>query len=157
MTPVRPGYRLGIICYLLAWFIGSFWIGGLIRSGTLISVFGVKMAALEDYAYYALAGAIGGTLYALRLLHEYYDRLTERWLFWYLLRPIKCAGAAIMTVVLFQSGIMLLQTSDSVYAKIGISFLVGFGYGKLMDKIKSLTETLFNGSKEPPANNKPPQ
>ncbi|WP_054797561.1 MULTISPECIES: hypothetical protein [unclassified Paenibacillus] len=157
MIPVRPSYKFGIIGYLLAWFVGSFWFGGLLKSGTVTSVLGVHMAGLEHYAYYALAGAIGGTLYALRLLHEYYDQLTERWLVWYLLRPIKCAGASVMTIVLFQSGIMLLQTGNSVYAKIGIAFLVGFGYGKLMDKLKSLTEALFNGSKEQTPDNKPPQ
>ncbi|UUZ81699.1 hypothetical protein LJK88_45135 [Paenibacillus sp. P26] len=57
-----------------------------------------------------------------------------------------------MTVVLFESGIMLLQVAGTLEAKIGIAFLVGFGFGKVMDKLKALTETLFNGKndKTPP-------
>lgn len=148
MFPKNQRYKLGLLLYLLLWFTGSFWMGGLIKSGAVIHWLGVDLRSIEEYAYYALAGAIGGTLYAMRLFHEFYDRMSERWILWYLLRPIKCGGAAIMTIVLFQSGIMLLQTGTSIESKVGISFLVGFGYGKLMDKLKTLTEALFNGSRE---------
>jgi len=148
-----------ITVYLVICFVGCFWLGGMIRSGQLTHLAGIPLLSLKPYIYYALAGAIGGTLYALRLVHLYYDTLGMRWMWWYMLRPIQCAGAAVMTIVLFQSGILLLQTGDSLYAKISISFLVGFGYGKLMDKIKSLTETLFNGSSskgQPPDDKRPP-
>lgn len=140
-------YKLGILTYLTLWYVGCFWTMGAIRSGTMVQWFGLNLSAVEEYIYYGLAGAIGGSLYALRLFHDYYHELTERWLFWYLLRPIKCAGAAVMTIILFQSGILLLQTGDSLISKIGISFLVGFGYGKVMEKLQSLTETFFNGNK----------
>ncbi|MEK8128096.1 hypothetical protein WMW72_09295 [Paenibacillus filicis] len=145
--------------YLLVWFTGCFWLGAMLRSGELTHFLLIPLASISTYVYCALAGAIGGTLYALRLVHQYYEKLDDRWMWWYMLRPIQCAGAAVMTIVLFQSGIMLLQTGDSLYAKVGISFLIGFGYGKLMDKIKSLTETLFNGSahKSSPSDGKPPQ
>jgi|GEM_PF-5689511 len=144
-------YKLGILTYLIGWFIGCFWMMGAIRSGILVEVLGIRISAVEDYAYYGLAGSIGGTLYALRLFHDYYHKLTERWLFWYLLRPIKCGGAAIITIILFESGILLLQTGDSLTSKIAISFLIGFGYGKVMEKLQSLTETLFNGNKNKPS------
>ena len=147
MFPKGQRHKLAVVLYLLIWFVGCFWLFGLVYSGTLQSWGGIKLEAVKDFALYAMAGAIGGTLYALRLLHEYYDApLTERWLMWYLLRPIKCGGAAIITIILFQSGVLLLQTNDSIGAKIGIAFLVGFGYGKVLDKLRSLTETLFNGN-----------
>ncbi|UQZ85185.1 hypothetical protein SK3146_04468 [Paenibacillus konkukensis] len=150
-------YKLGIAVYLIVWYVGSFWMMAALQSGLFGHLFGVDWSVVHEYAYYALAGGIGGTLYALRLFHEYYDQLSERWLFWYLLRPIKCAGAAVMTIILFQSGILLLQTGDSVLAKIGIAFLVGFGYGKVMDKLKSLAETLFNGKSGGSSDTKGPQ
>lgn len=147
MFPKGQRSKLGILSYLLIWFVGSFWLFGLIYSGALQSWGGIKLEPVKEYAYYAIAGAIGGALYAFRLLHEYYDEpMTERWLLWYLLRPIKCAGAAIITIILFQSGVLLLKTGDTLQAKISIAFLVGFGYGKVLDKLRSLTETLFNGS-----------
>ncbi|MBE1446904.1 hypothetical protein [Paenibacillus sp. OAS669] len=138
-------YKLAIAVYLTVWFVGSFWMMAALQSGLLNHVLGIDWKLVEEYVYYALAGAIGGSLYALRLFHEFYNQISERWLFWYLLRPIKCAGAAVMTIILFQSGILLLQTGDSMLAKIGIAFLVGFGYGKVMEKLKALAETLFNG------------
>ncbi|WP_051621000.1 hypothetical protein [Paenibacillus sp. UNC451MF] len=138
-------YKLGIVIYLTLWFVGSFWMMAALQSGLLDHMLGIDWKLVEEYAYYALAGAIGGSLYALRLFHEFYNRMSERWLFWYLLRPIKCAGAAVMTIILFQSGVLLLQTGDSMMAKISIAFLVGFGYGKVMEKLKALAETLFNG------------
>ncbi|MCR8636890.1 hypothetical protein [Paenibacillus radicis (ex Xue et al. 2023)] len=138
-------YKLGIMAYLTVWYVGSFWLIAAISSGLFEHALGIDFISLQDYFYYALAGAIGGTLYAMRLFHLYYDSLTERWVLWYILRPILCAGTAVMTIILFESGIMLLEAKESVIAKIGIAFLVGFGYGKVMDKLKTLTETLFNG------------
>ncbi|ALS25276.1 MULTISPECIES: hypothetical protein [Paenibacillus] len=157
MFPRDQWYKLGLLLYMLVWFMGSFWMGGMIKSGAIVHWLGVELRAVEEYVYYALAGAIGGTLYAMRLFHAFYDQISDRWILWYLLRPIKCAGAAVMTIVLFQSGIMLLQTGTSMEAKIGIAFLVGFGYGKLMDKLKVLTETLFNGNNEKTSGDQPPK
>lgn len=137
-------YRLAIMTYLSVWYVGCFWLMAVISSGLYEHALGIDFIKLQDYTYYALAGAIGGTLYAMRLFLLYYDNLTEKWMLWYLLRPILCAGTAVMTIILFESGIMLLEAKDSVIAKIGIAFLVGFGYGKVMDKLKVLTETLFN-------------
>ncbi|WP_159884688.1 hypothetical protein [Paenibacillus puerhi] len=160
-SPANPKRWISIVTtlYLLICFAGCFWMGAMLRSGELTHLLMIPLLPIKTYVYCALSGAIGGTLYALRLVHQYYEQLDERWMWWYMLRPIQCAGAAVMTIVLFQSGILLLQTGDSLYAKVGTSFLVGFGYGKLMDKIKSLTETLFNGSssKKQPPDGKPPQ
>lgn len=152
-------YKLALLIYLLVWFVGSFWVMGFIKSGLMRSWTGIDLGELEEYVYYALSGAIGGTLYAMRLFHEFYDRMNERWTLWYLLRPIQCAGAAVMTVILFQSGIMLLQTGNTMESKISIAFLVGFGFGKMMDKLKQLTESLFNGKSDntPPSDNEPPK
>lgn len=97
------------------------------------------------YLRYAFAGGIGGTLYALRMYHKYYESLTPRFAFWYVMRPFLTAGTAVMTIILFESGILLLQVNDSLYAKVGLSFLAGFGYGKFMEKITLMTEALFNG------------
>ncbi|AFH65851.1 hypothetical protein ACVNS2_34635 [Paenibacillus caseinilyticus] len=145
MKPTIFWYRIALLGYLLAWFAGSFITAVSVYSGAIARLMGGEFPVIEEYVYYALAGAIGGTLYALRLLHEYYDNLNERWIVWYLLRPINCAVAAVMTIILFNSGILLLTTGETMEARIGIAFLVGFGYGKLMDKLRMLTETLFNG------------
>jgi hypothetical protein len=147
MESLSGKWRIAIFSYLLVWFIGSFWAIAVLRSGHAEgTVLGVKLSLLREYMYYGFAGSIGGSLYGLRLFHEHYERLTIRWVYWYFMRPFLCVGCAIMTIILFKSGILLLQVGDSPLAKISIAFLTGFGYGKFMEKIKVLTETFFFGS-----------
>ncbi|MFC0215598.1 hypothetical protein ACFFK0_24690 [Paenibacillus chartarius] len=139
-------WRGAIFGYLLLWFLGSFWAIAALRSGSLSGVvLGIHTDLLRDYLYYGLAGAIGGSLYGLRTFHQFYYDLTMRFVYWYTMRPLLCFGCAIMTVLLFQSGILLLQLGDSPLARISVAFLSGFGYGKFIEKIKALTETLFSG------------
>jgi hypothetical protein len=149
MEPLNGKWRLGIFIYLMAWFLGSFWAIAALRSGSMQGkVLGIELTLLREYLYYGLSGAIGGSLYGLRTFHQYYGELTKRFVYWYVMRPALCVGCAIMTVILFDSGVLLLQLGDSQAAKISVAFLSGFGYGKFMEKIKALTETLFSG--EPP-------
>jgi hypothetical protein len=136
-----------LFAYLIIWLVGSMWLMAVLRSGTLdgVSFAGVKIAVVKEYLYYTSAGAIGGTIYIMRLFHDHYHAVEKHWFYWYIMRPILCASTAAMTIVLFKSGIMLLQISDSLSAKIGVSFLVGYGFGKFIEKLKALTITLFDG------------
>lgn len=108
---------------------------------------GSDWTVIREYAYYIAAGSMGGTLYALRLFHQFYNTpLAARFVYWYFMRPYLCGGTAMMTVILLDSGIMLFEVGDSMMARTGLSFLVGFGYGKFMEKLTYLTEALFNGN-----------
>lgn len=136
-----------VFLYLLGIFIGSFVLLGLIKMGLFSYI--AHFDQVEEYIFYALAGAIGGTLYCLRLFYWHSIRRNlqiDRWWIWYVLRPIISSGTSIMTVLLLQSGILILEISKTDNAKIGLSFLVGYGFGKVMDKLESLTVTLFNGN-----------
>lgn len=138
--------RRVVFVYLLSWFVGGFYCMALLYSGSLDAGFlGLKMDdTMKSFMVYGLSGAIGGTLYQLRLYHTYYEMFKRRWFVWHVLRPFLCGGTAVMTIILFESGIMLLQVGETLTAQIGLSFLIGFGYGKFMDKLKALTETLFD-------------
>ncbi|WP_052487679.1 hypothetical protein [Gordoniibacillus kamchatkensis] len=149
MERLGNGWRTAIFVYLLFWFVGSFWIIAAVRSGHFQGrLLGVDLELFRDYLYYGFSGAIGGSLYGLRAFHQHYNELTQQFVYWYLMRPVLCVGCAVMTVILFDSGILLLQLGASPEAKISVAFLTGFGYGKFMEKMKALTETLFSG--EPP-------
>jgi hypothetical protein len=140
---------LALFGYLLVWFVGSLWMMAILGSlGVEGKQFGIDLMIYRNYGCYGLAGAVGGSLYALRMFHEHYDELTYKWLYWYFMRPILCFGSAIITIILFESGVLLLQVGDSMAARISIAFLTGFGYGKFIEKIRSLTETFFNGNKK---------
>ncbi|MGG1553584.1 hypothetical protein [Paenibacillus ferrarius] len=146
---MNPLHRLGkqaIFVYLLVWFIGSLWMMAVLGSNVPQGNFlGINMAQYHDYACFGFAGALGGTLYGLRMFHEHYEALTTQWVYWYLMRPVLCFGSAIITIILFESGIMLLQVDDSLSARISLAFLTGYGYGKFMEKLRDLTTTFFNG------------
>lgn len=108
---------------------------------------GMDWSSVRPYFYYIAAGAMGGSLYALRAFHQFYEQpLAVRFIYWYFMRPYLCGGTAMMTIILFDSGILLLQIGDSLTARTGLAFLVGFGYGKFMEKLTHLAEALFNGN-----------
>ncbi|MCD1259592.1 hypothetical protein B5M42_012195 [Paenibacillus athensensis] len=146
MQPLGPAGKIAIWTYLLLWFVGSLWLMALLGSSTIAGKWlGVNFDMYRVYASCGFAGALGGSLYALRMFHQHYEALTGKWLFWYAMRPILCFGSAIVTIVLFESGILLLQVGDSMAARISVAFLTGYGYGKFMEKLRALTETFFNG------------
>jgi hypothetical protein len=147
MEPLGRSLKLLVFIYLLGWFIGGLWIMAVLGSSLPEgNRFGIDLLLYRNYLIFGFAGAMGGTLYALRLFHEYYQELTTRWLYWYFMRPFLCFGSAVITIVLFKSGILLLQVGDSMAAQVSIAFLTGFGYGKFMEKLRSLTDTFFNGN-----------
>lgn len=147
MSPLQHGGKLLIFVYLLAWFIGSLWLMAVLGSlQTDSNWVGIDIMLYREYVILGLAGSLGGSLYGLRMFHEFYETLTTRWFYWYLMRPFLCFGSAIITIILFKSGILLLQVGDSMAARVSIAFLTGFGYGKFMEKIRSLTDTFFNGN-----------
>ncbi|OPH52050.1 hypothetical protein BC351_33340 [Paenibacillus ferrarius] len=147
MDPIHRFGKQFIFVYLLIWFVGSLWMMALLGSGTIQGkLLGVDVTLYHEYACFGFAGALGGSLYGLRMFHEHYHDLTTQWVYWYLMRPVLCFGSAIITIILFQSGILLLQVGDSMAARISVAFLTGFGYGKFMEKIRALTTTFFSGS-----------
>lgn len=149
-----------VLLYLLLVFCGSFvWIS-ILKSGMLDeTAFFPPIIIFKTYQYYACAGAIGGSLYALRLFYWHNIRGVlhiEKWWIWYFLRPIMSAGTALMMVILFEGGMLSISLSKSEFATIGLSFLVGYGFGKVMDKLDGITETIFNGKPDAPHKPKEP-
>lgn len=147
MDPIQRFGKQTIFIYLLIWFVGSLWMMAVLGSGSVPGkLLGIDVNLYHEYASFGFAGALGGALYGLRMFHEHYQDLTTQWVYWYLMRPVLCFGSAIITIILFESGILLLQVGDSMAARISVAFLTGYGYGKFMEKIRALTTTFFNGN-----------
>lgn len=142
-----------VLLYLFSSFVGSFLCMALLQSGALNGI--IPNASIDRagyYPHYAFAGAIGGSLYCLRLFYWHNIRGSlniYKWWIWYFLRPVMSSGTAVMTVILFRSGILLLDIRQDPLSAIGLAFLIGYGFGKVMDKLDGLTETLFNGQPDP--------
>lgn len=146
MNPIHRFGKQAIFAYLVIWFVGSLWMMAVIGSASFErNILGIDFAIYHEYAIFGFAGSLGGALYGLRMFHEHYQELTTQWIYWYLMRPVLCFGTAIITIILFASGIMLLEVQDSMSARVSIAFLSGYGYGKFMEKLRDLTSTFFNG------------
>lgn len=144
-------WKLILFVYLLLWFAGSlygllYWMGNKAPQGQWL---GLSLPEIRSYLIYAWAGANGGTLYAVRMLHQFHScQSTMQWFLWYFSRPLLCAGTAVFVILLLESGILPILVSPDEKARIGVAFLAGLGYGKIAEKLMSLTETLFNGKKQ---------
>jgi hypothetical protein len=139
-----------VFSYLVGLFVASFLGMATLWAGLFDPYIQIdNKETIKHFIVYSLAGASGGTLYCLRLFYSFYIRgnlQIDKWWIWYFLRPIMSAGTAAMVIILFQSGIVLLETGNSLEAKVGLGFLVGYGFGKVMDKLEGITITLFNGN-----------
>lgn len=150
-------WKIILFIYLMGWFAISFYglvffIGNELEGSWL----GLNLMTVREYSLYGLGGSAGGTLYAIRFLHEIQmkDNIKQGF-YWFLARPLLCAGTAAFTIILLDSGLLPLQVASSEKGRIGLSFLAGFGYGKLTEKLTQVTETLFNGKKKSPPDEPP--
>jgi hypothetical protein len=140
-------WRLVIFLYLSLTFAGSAACLLFLLSGGLEDPASASLTAVRPYLFYISAGSLGGSLYALRAFHQFYEQpVTIRFVYWYFMRPYLCGGTAMITIILLDSGIMLLSVENSLSARTGLAFLTGFGYGKFMEKLTHLAEALFNGN-----------
>lgn len=147
MHVTSPRCRLIIFVYLSCAFAASAGCLLWLVSGGLDDPNPSALTEIRPYLFYISAGSMGGTLYALRVFHQFYDQpMPARFIYWYIMRPYLCGGTAMITIILLDSGIMLLQVENSLTARTGLSFLTGFGYGKFMEKLTHLAEALFNGN-----------
>ncbi|GIP40009.1 hypothetical protein J31TS4_32890 [Paenibacillus sp. J31TS4] len=131
-------------------YLGGWLLGGMAATLLLLAMspagdwHGLGLVQLRDTGLFGLSGALGGTIYALRNLHRFFDGTTGlRWTYWYLSRPWLCACTAVFLILLLDSGLFLLKLSDSLEGKMGLSFLTGLGSGKLMEKLSKLSRALF--------------
>ncbi|WP_299089869.1 hypothetical protein [uncultured Metabacillus sp.] len=141
-----------ILIYLSILFFGSFlvicglWLGTFEKSLPFLS-------KIKFFLYYFFAGAIGGSLRHLYMFCSHYMKgeLNDYrvWVM-YIFYPIFATGTAVVAVTLIQSGIFLIEFTDfedTPYGQISLSFLVGFGFNRFLNKLNSISKNLFQAKK----------
>lgn len=109
----------------------------------------------QIYIYSFLAGTCGGAVYAFRGFYRHHADNTldlSRWWPWYVGRPWMSGVFTTMVIALLNAGILILQfntTTDS--AVVGLSFLVGFGFRQVEEKVRTTIDTLFASKPTIPA------
>lgn len=91
-----------------------------------------------------LAGALGGTLHALRSLVWYVGQrdLRQSWLLTYFMLPVSGAAVATIFYLVFLAGFFTVQGS-ATYALIGVAGLVGMFSTQAVEKLKKIAEGLL--------------
>ncbi|PGS49303.1 hypothetical protein [Bacillus sp. AFS041924] len=140
-----------ILTYLCVVFFGSFLLVGMLwyKYG---DVYAESINGLNYFLYYFFAGAIGGSLYHLYhfCVRFMANKLTnsKEWIM-YVFYPIFATGTAVMTINLINSGLLSInftKNPNSVYAQISISFIVGFGFHKVMKKLDEIVKQRFGSN-----------
>ncbi|WP_102346385.1 hypothetical protein [Bacillus sp. Marseille-P3661] len=145
--------KIVILTYLSLLFFGSFLAVGALWTGAIEKVF-PYISDIKIFLYYFFAGSIGASLRHLYMFCSHYieDELTNyrEWIM-YIFYPIFATGTAIIAVTLIQSGILFIEFTDykdAPYAQISIAFFVGFGFNRFLNKLNSVSKSLFKTDKK---------
>ncbi|WP_078546704.1 hypothetical protein [Litchfieldia alkalitelluris] len=137
-----------ILAYLSLLFFGSFFAVGLLWVGAFDSTLPF-ISEIKLFLYYFFAGAIGGSLRHLYMFCSHYMKGNlndyKDWIM-YIFYPIFATGTAVIAVTLIESGILLVEFTsiqDGPYAQIGISFFIGFGFNRFLNKLNSISTNFF--------------
>lgn len=106
----------------------------------------LQALTMQTSLMYASAGVSGGVLYCLRTFIDFAIRsalVAKRYCIWYLMRPFLSGGLAVMGVLLFRSDILIITVKSSLLPQIGLAFLIGYGFGKLIRKLEDTILSLF--------------
>jgi len=97
-----------------------------------------------------LMGGIGGCLYCLRGI--YLNACVRRswdsiWIPWYMIRPITSCLSGFISYIFMQAGVLILDSKSeqqpSEYGYLAIAFIAGLNVDKFIDKIESLSKSLW--------------
>ncbi|MDP4087013.1 MAG: hypothetical protein Q8934_20835 [Bacillota bacterium] len=108
---------------------------------------------MNIFFYYTKGtGVCDGTVYCFRGFYQRYadnDLNLFNWWPWYFGRPWMSGVFSVMVVMLFNSGVLVLEIkTKSNSGIIGLSFLIGIGFYQVNKKIEETINTLFSSQKQ---------
>jgi len=149
---VKKSLKVFILTYLSLLFFGSFIMVGALWTGALEQSLPF-VSKIKVFLYYFFAGSIGGSLRHLYMFCTYYMRNElnnyRQWIM-YVFYPIFATGTAVIAVLLIDSGILFIEFidyGDTPYVQISISFFVGFGFNRFVNKLNAVSKDLFQTNK----------
>ncbi|WP_071394346.1 hypothetical protein [Bacillus tuaregi] len=150
---MKTWLKVFILAYLSLLFFGSFMMVGMLWTGALEKSLPF-VSDIEVFLYYFFAGSIGGSLRHLYMFCSHYMKgeLTNyrEWIM-YVFYPIFATGTAVIAVLLIDSGILFIEFTDygdTPFLQISISFFVGFGFNRFVNKLNAVSKNLFKTNKQ---------
>jgi hypothetical protein len=122
---------------------------------TVYSTVGIQMLlgnivvpdAIQLSVYCGICGGIGGVTYCLRGVYLnacVWDRWSEKWLPWYIIRPIVSFICGVVSFIFLKSGLLALEAQQSAnptnlvfYA---LAFIAGLNVDKFIEKIEDVAQ-----------------
>jgi hypothetical protein len=143
------------IGYLIAWL--------LIDVGSLLVLvkYGLPewLSGFSLVVYCILIGGIGGVLYCLRGIYLsacVRNDWDNRWLPWYLIRPIASLISGGVSFLFLKAGLLILDSAptkdSSTLGFLALAFVAGYNVDKFMTKIEQIAESAWGIKKSRSAN-----
>lgn len=98
----------------------------------------------------AVIGGLGGCMYCLRGVYLNYcarDSWDDKWIIWYILRPITSIGSGAVSFLFLKAGLLVLEsdvkTDASEFGFYALAFIAGLNVDKFIKKIEDIGEAVF--------------
>jgi len=149
---MEAGYTLAISISAIALLFCT-WSGSV---ATYLGISGDAAVNLRNYAYFAFAGMLGGTVFGIKYLYRVVARgyWHEDRRLWRLLSPWLSLCVAVVFGTLIEADWISLKGIQSGAGRVAIGFLVGYFSDSALAKMHELAEVIFGPSKRSNEGNK---
>lgn len=100
---------------------------------------------LRTFGACTAAGGLGGTVYCLRALYLNFclkRKWDERWVLWYMMRPMVSAAVGAVSWLFLVSGLLALggevDPQKGLYGYVAVAFLAGHNVDQFLRRIESI-------------------
>ena len=137
---MKPAISFVLVCLVV--FVGLL----IHRSGVDASHWLVRCG---DFYLCAIVGGIGGCVYCLRGIYRtkcVLNNWDDRWLTWYILRPIVSLLTGAVACLFLKAGLLLLESKQSAessgLAMYAIAFIAGYNVDNFMKRLEESIRSL---------------
>lgn len=135
---------LSVFTYLLGFLIAICYFAIYIKTQRVIP------EEWELFIYCILTGGVGGCLYCLRGIYLNYcvrDQWENKWIPWYIIRPIVSLICGGTSYLFLQAGLLVLEAKEEQSATnlgyYSLAFIAGMNVDKFIAKIEDIAQTVW--------------
>ena len=143
------------VLYLIAVLVGYSAFGIQMLYGNIIVPESIQLAI-----FCGICGGIGGVTYCLRGVYLnacVYDRWSEKWLPWYLIRPLVSFTCGVVSFIFLKSGLIVLEAQQTQHptnlAFYALAFIAGLNVDKFIEKLEDIAQVTWGIKKSRIASN----
>lgn len=108
-----------------------------------------QIATWQIWINAAFMGLLGGSTYCLRAVYITYcaeNRWNDRWIVWYLIRPVVSCIMGVMALLFVKAGLLLLTMPEAEpsrhYGLYSLAFIAGYNVDNFLKKIENFVKNV---------------